>query len=52
MPVSKTGATHYHTQLGLPQRGRVHKGLILCTSWDLEPLDGLAIGCYQPSYEV
>ena len=48
----KTGATHYHTKLGLPDKGRTIKGLFVCNYWDLEPLDllnGLAIGCYRPS---
>ncbi len=48
----KTGATHYHAQLGLPDKGRAIKGLVVCNSWDLEPFDllnGLALGCcYQP----
>ncbi len=38
--------------LGLPDKGRALKGLVVCTNWDLEPLDlinGLALGCYQPS---
>ena len=51
----KTGATHYHAQLGLPDKGRVIKGLVVRNSLDLEPLDllnGLALGCYQPSPEV
>ena len=47
----KTGATQYHAQLGLPYNGHVIKGLVVCKSWDLEPLDllnGLALG-YQLS---
>ena len=51
----QTGATHYHTQLGLPDKGRAIKGLVVCNNWDLEPLEllnGLAIGCYQPFSEV
>ncbi len=50
-----TGATHYHAQLGLPDKGRAIKELVVCNIWDLEPLDqlnGLALGCYQPSPEV
>ena len=50
----KTGATHYHAQLGLPDKGRAIKGLVVCYSWDLRHLDklnGLALG-YQPSPEV
>ena len=55
MPWLQTGATQYHAQLGLPDKGRAIKGLVVCNSWDLEPLDllnGLALGCYQPSPEV
>ncbi len=53
--LAQTGATHYHAQLGLPDKGRAIKGLVVCNSWDLEPwdlLNGLALGCYQPSPEV
>ncbi len=45
----------YHAQLGLPDKGRAIKGLVVCNSWDLEPLDllnGLALAYYQPSPEV
>ena len=55
MPWPKTGATQYHAQLGLPYNGHVIKGLVVCKSWDLEPLDLLnsqALGCYHPSSEV
>ena len=55
MPWSKTGATQYHAQLGLPDKGRAIKELVVWNSWDLEPLDllnDLAPGCYQPSPEV
>ncbi len=52
MPWPKTGATQYHAQLGLPDIGRAIKGLVVCNSWELEPFDGLALGCYQPSPEV
>ena len=55
MPWPKTSATQYHAQLGLPDKGRAIKGLVVCNNWDLEPLDllkGLALGCYQPSPEV
>ena len=48
MPWPYTGATHYHAQLGLLDKGRAIKGLVVCNSWDLEPLDlinGLALGC-------
>ena len=55
MPWPKTGATQYHAQLGLPDKGRAIKGLVICNNRDIEPLDlqnGLALGCYQPSPEV
>ena len=52
MPWHQTVATQYHTQLGLQDKGRAIKGLVVCNNWFLEPLDllnGLALGCYQPS---
>ncbi len=55
MPWPKTGATHYHAQLGLPDKGRAIIVLVVCNSWDLEPqdlLNGLALGYYQLSPEV
>ena len=55
MPWPQTGATQRHAQLGLPDKGRAIKGLVVCNNWDLEPLDilnGLALGCYQSSPEV
>ncbi len=55
MPWLLTGTTQYHVQLGLPDKGRTIKGLFVYNTWDLEPLDllnGLALGCYQPSSEV
>ena len=39
MPWLQTGATQYHAQLGLPDKGRAFKGLVACNNWDLEPLD-------------
>ena len=55
MPLPQTGATHYHAQLGLPDKGRAIKGFVVCNDWDLEPLallNDLALVCYQPSPEV
>ncbi len=55
MSLPKTGGIQYHAQLGLPDKGRAIKGLVVCNSWDLEPwnlLSGPALGCYQPSPEV
>ncbi len=42
-------------QLELIDKDHAINGLVLCNYWDLEPLDllnGLALGCYQPSPEV
>ena len=55
MPWPKTGGTQYHAQLGLLDKRRAIKGLVVCNDWDLESLsliNGLALGCYQPSPEV
>ena len=55
MPWPQTGITQYHVQLGLQDKGRAIKGLVVCNNWDLEPLkqlNDLALGCYQPSPEV
>ncbi len=46
MPWPQTGATQYHAHLGLPDKGRAIKGLVVYNNWDLEP-DGLALGCYR-----
>ena len=51
----QTGATQYHAQLGLPDKGYAINGLVVCNNWDFEPfnlVNGLALGCYQPSTEV
>ena len=48
MPWSQTGATQYHAQLGLPDKARATKELVVCNNWDLEPFDllnGLALVC-------
>ncbi len=42
-------------QLGLPDKGRAINGLVVCNNVDLEPVDmlnGLTLGCFQPSPEV
>ena len=55
MPWPQKGATQYHAQLGLPDKYRAIKGLVVREGWDLKPLDlvnGLALDCYQPSPEV
>ncbi len=49
MPQPQTGATQYHRQLELPDKGLAIKGLVVSNNLDLEPLDllnGLALGCY------
>ncbi len=55
MPWPQTGATQYHAQLGLSDKGHAIKELVVYNNWDLEPLDllnGQALGCYQPFPEV
>ncbi len=55
MPCPQTGPTQYHAQLGLPDKSRAIKRLVVCNNWDLEPMDllkGLALGCYQLSPEL
>ncbi len=54
MPWPQTGATRYNAQLGLPDIGRAIKGLVVCYSWELEPLDllyGLVINRPLRSYD-
>ncbi len=44
----KPAATHYFSKLGLTDKGHAIKELVVCNSWDLEPLylpNGLALGC-------
>ncbi len=51
----KIGAIHNFSQIGLLYKGHKIKGLVVCNGWTLEPLDllnGLALGCYQPSLDV
>ena len=51
MPWPQTGAIQYHAKLGLPNKGRTIKWLIIWNDCDLEPLDllySLAQGYYQP----
>ena len=55
MPLPHTCTTQYHVQLGLPDKGHTIKELVVCNDWNLEPLDplnGQALGCYQPSPEI
>ncbi len=35
MPWPNTGATQYHAQLGLPDKDRAIKGLVLCNNWEV-----------------
>ncbi len=39
MPWPRKGATQYHEQLGLPDKGSAIKGLVVCYSWDPESLN-------------
>ncbi len=51
--LAKKNAIYYHALLGLPTKGRATKGWL--SEMDLELLDllnGLELGCYQPSPEV
>ncbi len=55
MPWLQTSVNNYHEQLGLKEKGRAIKRLVVCNNWVLEPLDLLiiqALGCYQPSLKV
>ncbi len=33
--LAPTGTTQYYAQLGLPDKGRAIKGLVVCNNWDL-----------------
>ena len=44
MPWPLTGANQYHAQLGLPDKGRAIRGLVVYNDWDLEPFDLLKWG--------
>ncbi len=35
----QVGATQYHAQLGLTDKGRAIEGLIVCNKWKLERLN-------------
>ena len=50
MPWHQTGATQYHLQLELPDKGRAIKGWVVCYIWDLEPFDRLAIPLHDRYY--
>ena len=39
MPLPQAGATQYHAQLELPDKGRAIKGSVICNDWNLKPLD-------------
>ena len=55
MPWPKISTTYYYAYSGLSDKVRASKELVVCNNWDLEHLDllnGLALGCYQPSPEV
>ncbi len=40
MPWPQTAATHYHAQIGLPDKGRANKRLVVCFVVLLESLKG------------
>ncbi len=48
MPCHKTGATQYHAQLRLPDKGRAIKGLVVYTNCDLEPWFGPRLSLTVP----
>ncbi len=60
MPWLQTGATHYHAQLGLQDKGRAIKGLVVCWSindlWersmDQRNVRGLVPYCGQDGYRA
>ncbi len=44
MPWPKTGATQYHTQKGLPDKGRAIKGLFVCyVAWQISMIYGMGL---------
>ena len=43
MPWPKTGAIQYHAQLGLPDKGRAIKGLVICTVVILGSMKGMSL---------
>ena len=43
----KTGATHYHAQLGLPDKGCAIKGLVVCYIVWLGSTKGVDLGQVQ-----
>ena len=47
MPWPKTGATLYNAELGLPDKGRAIKWLVVCNSMNLEPWDLLKLSCLR-----
>ena len=49
----KTGKTHYHAQLGRPDKGRAIKELIVCNSWNVSSFEPtIQISFYLPSLEL
>ena len=50
-PNFQTGATHYHEQLGPPDKGRAIKGLVFCWSMaKINKLYGMVPCCGQDGY--
>ncbi len=52
MSLPQTGATQYHEELGLSDKGRAFNGWLstMIGIFSLDLLNGLALGCYQPSF--
>ncbi len=48
----QTDDIQYHAQLGLPEKGRAIKGLVVCNIWDLKPLDQLNVNYRPLKYET
>ncbi len=44
MPWSQTGATQNNAHLGIQDKGRSIKGLVVCNHWDLEPAKWSGLG--------
>ena len=49
----KTGKTHYHAQLGRPDKGGAIKELVVFNSWNVSSLEPtIQISFYLPSLEL
>ena len=43
MPWPQTGITHYHAQIGLSNKGRAMKGLVVCSEVWLGSMKGMGL---------